>query len=57
MLYINNPDTYRAVIDERRRSDGQYATEQAPASHPAPGRTVAARWTWNRYRPQPAPAA
>ena len=55
MLFINDPDSYRAIIDERRRSDGQAIADTPVVETP----TRATRPTLRRdpygYRAQPAP--
>lgn len=57
MLFINDPDSYRAIIDERRRSDGQAIADTPAVETP----TRATRPTLRRdpygYRAQPAPIA
>ena len=35
MLYINDPDAYRAIIDERRRGDGQHTSHDGTDQQPA----------------------
>jgi len=57
MLFITDPDAYRAMIEDRRRDDGQRRADIADAEPPAPTDRPVKRPDPRRYRSAPMPSS
>ena len=56
MRYITDPDAYRAIVEDRRRDDGQ-RVQKSPAEPPAPTDQPVKRPDLRRFRSAPMPSS